>query len=471
MHSAPVTAAVSPSIVTPASTGLADNGYGGSWYTVDFAVPVSNLNDDPNVVKAINWYMTDQFVQSTANAGSIYGISFGICLILFVYVLLLTPWSKMRRQFFVLYILALVSEMVRSLVDTIRVGKIGMSPYSAYLSLTGDVGSTKWSTGYINLSITKQAAAILSYIFTIACLWTQAYSLLRHIRHNHSRLYWAIMGVLTGGSLATLAFDFMYAYSQIRRLQGYPTRLNFNTITSGTWMGLALSFALWSLVSLGSVIHLIYTRIRFGVRANRASQFSLALLVLVLLDSFLVPITLCLLGLIPNRFDITKATSLVTPAVLALLPITFLFTTAHRTEMSRGREADDGDGHGADADNVNNEANSDNGSTICERCINCTCRSTETNSDSTVLQELNPLPRARELRHRENPFRDQVRDPVDQELADIDAMPSQRTSQASEDLLMGHVPDEQVLQQRARRVMRSLVSSNITPRSSQTNLA
>ncbi|RMD41821.1 hypothetical protein DV735_g3324, partial [Chaetothyriales sp. CBS 134920] len=460
MHSAPVTPAINPSTVTPVSTGLADNGYGGSWYTVDFAVPVSNLNDDPTVVKAINWYMTDQFVQSTANAGSIYGISFGICLIVLIYVLLLTPKSKMCTPFFGFFILALICEMVRSLVDTVRVGKIGMSPYSAYLNLTGDVGSTKWSMGYINLSITKQAAAILSYCFTITCLWIQAYSLLRHIRHGCPHVYWAVMAVLTGGSLATLVFDIMYAYTQIRRLQGHPTSVDFNTITSGTWMGLALSFALWSLVSSISVIYMIYTRIRLGIRGSGVSQFSLALLMLVLLDSFVVPITLCLLGLIPNRFDITKATSLVTPAVLALLPITFLFTTTHSTEMSRGQQGT-ANGHGHDHDHQNHRHDND------EREIRNNASTPATDSNTTLLPEVTPLPRVRVVRRRADPFRD----PVDQELADIDAMPSQRTSQASEDLMMGYVPDEQVLQQRARRVMRSLVGSNITPRSSQTTLA
>ncbi|RMZ92338.1 hypothetical protein DV736_g423, partial [Chaetothyriales sp. CBS 134916] len=370
MSTASVTPPIEPStLVAPVGTSLPANGFGGSWHTVDFQVPVYNHNHNPNVVKNINWYMTDQFVESTANAGSIYGVSFGVCLIVLIYVIVLTPRSKMRLPFYVFYILALVSETIRSLVDTVRVGKLGMFPYLASLSLTGDVGSTTWSTGYINLSITKQAAAILSYCFTITCLWIQAYSLLHHIRHDHSRVYWAIMGTLTGGSLVTLVFDILYANSQIRRLQKNPTRFDFNTLTSGTWMGLALSFALWSLVSSGSVIHLMYTRIRFGVRGNGVRRFSVAILLLATLDSFLAPITLCLLGLIPNRFDITKATSLVSPAV------------------------------------------------------------------------------ARAGRQHENPFRDPIRDPVDRELAEIDAMKTPRTSQASDDLVVGHVPDEQVLQQ------------------------
>ncbi|RMZ74768.1 hypothetical protein DV737_g5757, partial [Chaetothyriales sp. CBS 132003] len=392
----PTTGAAPPTnpstLATPSATSLPANGFGGSWYTVGFQVPVYNHNHNPHVVREINWYMTDQFVESTANAGSIYGVSFGVCLLVFIYVIVLTPRSKMRRPFYVFYLLALVSETIRALVDTVRVGRLGMSPYSAYLSLTGDVGSTTWSTGYINLSITKQAAAILSYSFTVACLWIQAYSLLRRVRHDHSRLYWAIMGSLTSGSLATLVFDILYAYSRIRRLQKNAGQFDFNTVTSGTWMGLALSFASWSMVSAGSVIHLMYTRIRFGVRGNGVYQFSIAILLLVTLDSFLVPITLCLLGLIPNRFDITKATSLVIPAV------------------------------------------------------------------------------ARVARRHENPFRDPVRDAVDRELEEIDAMETPRTSQASEELVVGHVADEQVLQQRARRVMRNLAGRNITPRSSQTKM-
>ena len=233
--------------------------------------------------------MIDQFAQSTASVASVSGICLGLCLATLVYVIALTPRAKRGRPFYIFLVLALIAEIIRLLFDAIRISKPGVSPYPAYLNLTSDNGSTYWSSEYINLSIATQSAAIFAYISTVGCLFVQTSSLLSNVRLNHSHVYWCVMTTLTLASAATVAFRATYTAYQVMGIQRRHNNLSAGALRQGTLVAYGASLGGWCLVSLVSVVYLLYSRLRLGVNANQFYQVTLTVLGIITLESLVVP--------------------------------------------------------------------------------------------------------------------------------------------------------------------------------------
>lgn len=269
------------------------NGFGGSWYDQPFGlVPVYNRGAI-DVNDQITWADIDRFAAVIANIWVTNGACLGLCLAVFAYIIALTPSKKRGLPFHTSLLLALFCEIGRLIADIARASNIGLSPYPAYLALTGDYEATTYSSTFQALDIAGLIFAPLAFFFTAICLYLQACGLLTNLHLRHRFYYFTIMTYLVVTSLVALGLRMTISVIQaLYNTNALNTQsIELQTISNlrrATTISYAVSIGSWCIVSFVSVVWLIATRSKLIV-TNRLYDTALTLLSLVFMESFVVP--------------------------------------------------------------------------------------------------------------------------------------------------------------------------------------
>ncbi|KIV83972.1 hypothetical protein PV11_05952 [Exophiala sideris] len=331
---------VTPTMASTAPTVFPTAGVGGEYYETAFQVPTYSTG----AINVISWSEIDDFSHIIANYSVSEGIATGLIWATLIYLLALTPGRKRTTPFHTCLLLGLVFMLLHLMLDIIAVVTPGLSTNSSYVVLTGDVASSVWTNKYIAIYIICKVANWLAFIFATTCLWLQAKGLLSGVKVRFNIVYRIILTYLALTALAALISSMIYWIHQIMvvKLDPTPTMDYYMLRMKTTYLvTYALSIGSFSLVSICSVLDIVWRRPSSVIKSNNAFSSALNLVGLLGAQSFIVPFIFCILEVAYSQNSSTLPETILLPSVYLILPLGSLFMTVHTidVENQKGAEA------------------------------------------------------------------------------------------------------------------------------------
>ena len=275
-------------MASAAPTVFPTAGVGGEYYYTAFEVPTYSAG----AFNEVTWDSIDDFSHIIANYCVSEGIATGLIWATLIYLLALTPGRKRTTPFHTFLLLGLVFMLLHLMLDIVAVLTPGLSTNSSYVVLTGDVASSVWTTQYITIYIVCKIANWLAFIFATTCLWLQAKGLLSGVKVRFNIIYRIILTYLALTALAALVSSMTYWIHQIMVVKMDPTpdmdrdMLRMKTVYLASY---AISIGSFSLVSICSVLDIVWRRPSSVIQTNNAFASALNLVGLLGAQSFIVP--------------------------------------------------------------------------------------------------------------------------------------------------------------------------------------
>ena len=275
-------------MASAAPTVFPTAGVGGEYYDTPFEVPTYSTG----AINEVSWRAIDYFSHIIANYAVSEGVATGLVWATLIYLLALTPGRKRTTPFHTFLLLGLVFMLLHLMLDIIAVVTPGLSTNSSYVVLTNDVASSVWTTQYIAIYIICKVANWLAFIFATTCLWLQAKGLLRGVKVRFNIVYRVILTYLALTAVAALVCSMTYWIHQIMGVKMDPTpQMDYNMLKMKTsyLVTYAISIGSFSLVSICSVLDIVWRRPSSVIKTNNAFPSALNLVGLLGAQSFIVP--------------------------------------------------------------------------------------------------------------------------------------------------------------------------------------
>ncbi|KIX05518.1 uncharacterized protein Z518_06390 [Rhinocladiella mackenziei CBS 650.93] len=317
-----------PAVTLTAPARFPTAGVGGSYYDVNFGVPTYGAT----AWNQISWRLLDNWDRISINYASSEGIAAGLIWATLIYLLALTPNHKRTTSFHSILLVGLVFILIHLMIDIISSLTPGLHTISAYTFLTGDVLSSTWPTNYYGTYATSVVAAWLAFVFAAICLWLQAKGLMTGIRSRFPAAYKVILSYLVLASLAALALGMTFNIQQILNI-GKPMTPPHTTqsvqFRNAYLIGYATSIGSYSLVSICSIIDIVWRRPSSVIKGRNAYASALNLVGLLCAQSFVIPFIFCILQIMPSRVGWIQPEIMLLPSVYLNLPLGSLFMTVN----------------------------------------------------------------------------------------------------------------------------------------------
>ena len=277
-----------PAVTYSAPVAFPTVGYGGSYYdTPAFKVPTYGASTSAN----FTWRFIEDYARVVVNKSSTEGIAAGITWATFIYLLALTPNQKRTSPFHTCLLLGVAFLLIHLMIDLISACIPGLTKYSAYLLLVG-AESVIFTSRFISIQVASMITETISYCCASICLWLQAKGLMTSIQNRFPRVYQTILGYLIFTSVATLVTQLVYLAMTINQLgKTLPDDVTYNYLT---WVLVyhslfAISIGSYTLVSMCSIVSIIWMRPSSVVKGHNAYASALNLVGLLCAHSFVLP--------------------------------------------------------------------------------------------------------------------------------------------------------------------------------------
>ncbi|KAL2408305.1 hypothetical protein ABEF93_001112 [Exophiala dermatitidis] len=258
-----------PAVTLTEATSFPTAGIGGSYYDTAFGVPTYGSA----VFDQTTWRLLDNWDHGNVNYASSEGLAAGLAWATLIYLLALTPSHKRTTPFHCFLLAGLVFMLLHLMINVIAALTPGLKTTTAYIYITLDIASSAWPRNCVAFNI-KQ----IMYIGK------------------------------------TTALEESTAVLQLR---------NLYLITY------AISIGSFSLVSIFSIVDIIWRRPSRVIKGHNVFASALNLVGLLCAQSFMVPFIFCILQVIPNNSGIMLPEIMLLPSVYVILPLGSLFMTVN----------------------------------------------------------------------------------------------------------------------------------------------
>ncbi|OAL39092.1 hypothetical protein AYO20_01410 [Fonsecaea nubica] len=307
-------------------------GVGGALYDEAFQVPTYPAAP----FNQVTWRLIDTWNNINVNYNTNRGLAAGLVWATLVYLLALTPTRKRTTPFHTFMLIGLVFMLIKLMIDIVSALTAGLQSSSAYTFLTLDFTDSIWTSDFIATFATSQVTGWFAFIFAAVCLWLQAKGLMTGIKTRYPIVYKVMLIYLILTSVAGLGAAMAYSIQQILQLgqdgaeiydslnQAYNARIGYlaaYTICIGSF----------SLVSMASVVDIVWKRPSSIVARNSAYASALNLIGLLCVQSFVIPFIFCILQIIPVQTSMLHPEIMLLPSVYVMLPLGSLFMTVNST--------------------------------------------------------------------------------------------------------------------------------------------
>ncbi|ETN43455.1 uncharacterized protein HMPREF1541_02614 [Cyphellophora europaea CBS 101466] len=324
----------------PTPTRLPVNGFNGSLHDILFFTP--SYRPDPYFADPfstpITWSMIDAYGSRVAVHATSRGTCLGLLLTTLLYVLFITPQQKRWKRFHICLLLALITKVIDLLIICATAALPNVGYYPSYPFITNDL-TGGYSSSYLSSTLARALLDIISTLCMFACLYIQAIATLAALRLTHRRIYWCLNIYLLLAAVAVLLTRLLLfvtrAYALCRQTSTpgldlvRTDRANVATNTLAL-----LSYCIVAICSVGKILR-SRRSILLHDGGNKSYDSALALMALVLLESFVAPLVLTVMYIMQStRASFATAETFILPVVLVVLPFGGLFSG---TAASAGR--------------------------------------------------------------------------------------------------------------------------------------
>ncbi|KAL2403960.1 hypothetical protein ABEF95_004706 [Exophiala dermatitidis] len=317
-----------PAATLTETTSFPTAGIGGSYYDTAFGVPTYGSA----VFNQTTWRLLDNWDHGNVNYASSEGLAAGLAWATLIYLLALTPSHKRTTPFHCFLLTGLVFMLLHLMVNVIAALTPGLKTTTAYIYITLDIASSAWPRKYVAVTAMSAVASWFSFVFAAICLWLQAKGLMTGIRVRFITFYKIILGYLILTSVLALASCVAFNIKQIMYI-GKTTALDESTavlqLRNLYLITYAISIGSFSLVSIFSIIDIIWRRPSRVIKGHNVFASALNLVGLLCAQSFMVPFIFCILQVIPNNSGIMLPEIMLLPSVYVILPLGSLFMTVN----------------------------------------------------------------------------------------------------------------------------------------------
>lgn len=276
-----------PAVTYPAPTAFPTVGYGGSYYDKPaFKVPTYGTRPSAN----ITWRLLEDYARVLANKNSTEGIAAGITWATFIYLLALTPNKKRTSPFHTSLLLGVAFLLIHLMINLISASIAGLNKYSAYAFLVG-TENVIITSRFISVQAASLIAEIISFCCASICLWLQAKGLMTSVQNRFPRFYCTVLGYLIFTSVATFVTQMIYIIKAIKKIGKSTDKVITDYLM---WIVIyrcffAVSIGSYALVSMCSIVSIIWKRPSSVVKGHNAYASALNLVGLLCAQSFVLP--------------------------------------------------------------------------------------------------------------------------------------------------------------------------------------
>jgi hypothetical protein len=277
-----------PAVTLSPPSSYPTAGIGGSYYDTPFYVPVYNSTDPVPT----SWRTLDKLGFFIAYTLSPEGIAAGLAWATLIYVLALTPNRKRTTLFHSILLFGLIFLLTHYMIDLIAAQTPGISTQAFYLLVTGDYASSKFPSSFTAAWVISLVMECLALICACTCLWLQAKGLLSGIRLSHTKVYRGILTYLILASLTAVGGRVAYMTSHLKWLRTYRPDWAADVVdqtAKAYGITSAICIGSYSLVSMCSIIAIIWQRPRSVVHGQNAYASCLNLVGLLCAQSSIIP--------------------------------------------------------------------------------------------------------------------------------------------------------------------------------------
>ncbi|KEF57886.1 uncharacterized protein A1O9_05807, partial [Exophiala aquamarina CBS 119918] len=318
-----------PAVTFPAPTAFPTVGYGGSYFDKPaFKVPTYGTRPYAN----ITWRLLEDYARVLASKNSADGIAAGVAWATFIYLLALTPNKKRTSPFHTSLILGVAFLLIHLMINLISPCMTGLNKYSAYAFLVG-TENVIITSRFISVQAASLIAEIISFCCASLCLWLQAKGLMTSMQNRFPRFYRIILGYLIFTSVATIVAQTVYIVKSINKISKSSNKVITDYLM---WIIIyhclfAVSIGSYSLVSMCSIVSIIWKRPSSVVKGHNAYASALNLVGLLCAQSFVLPFIFCvlLLSISPVRVWVDPSV-MILPTVYLIIPLGTLFMTINQ---------------------------------------------------------------------------------------------------------------------------------------------
>lgn len=276
-----------PALTYPAPVAFPTVGFGGSYYdSPAFSLPA--YGTEP---ATLTWRFIEDYSRVVVNKSSTDGIAAGMAWATFIYLLALAPNQKRTSLFHTCLLGGVAILLVHLMINIISAGTPGLSKYSAYVLLVG-AESVIFPPRFVAVQAASLVTEILSYCCASVCLWLQAQGLMTSIQNRFPMLYRIILGYLILSSMATFATQMVYivkSLGQIGQNVNYTEFADYLTWIYVYHTTFAISIGSYALISMCSIVSIIWRRPYSLVKTHNAYASALNLVGLLCAHSFVLP--------------------------------------------------------------------------------------------------------------------------------------------------------------------------------------
>ena len=275
-----------PAVTYPAPTAFPTVGYGGSYFDKPaFNVPTYGTGPAAKVT----WRFLEDYASILANQSSTEGIAAGITWATFIYLLALTPNKKRTSPFHTSLLLGIAFLLIHLMINIITPYIPGLNKYSPYVFLVG-TENVIITPRFVSIQAASLIAELLSFCCASACLWLQAKGLMTSVQNRFPRFYASVLVYLICMSVATVVIQTIYVVKSIKRLGGNIGAIAESLMWIVTYRCFfAVSIASYALVSMCSIVCIIWKRPSSVVKGQNAYASALNLVGLLCAQSFALP--------------------------------------------------------------------------------------------------------------------------------------------------------------------------------------
>ncbi|KAK5053109.1 hypothetical protein LTR84_002083 [Exophiala bonariae] len=325
-----------PGLTYPAPVAFPTVGFGGSYYDS----PVFSLPSYGTRPAVLTWRFIDDYSRLVVNKSSTDGIAAGMTWATFIYLLALAPNQKRTSLFHTCLLGGVTLLLVHLMINIISAGTPGLSKYSPYILLVGPE-SVIFPARYIAVQAASLVTEILSYCCASVCLWLQAKGLMTSIQNRFPVLYCVILGYLVFSSMATFATQLICIVKTLVQIDQKP---EYNAVADYlTWIYVyhttfAVSVGSYALISMCSIVSIIWRRPYSLVKTHNAYASALNLVGLLCAHSFVLPFIFCILLLVSHSRNIVEPSVMILPTVYLIIPLGTLFMTINQKSTSTTKD-------------------------------------------------------------------------------------------------------------------------------------
>ena len=279
-----------PTPARASATILPTAGIGGSKYDLPFEVPVygKSLNN------MATWRLLDTWNNVNTTLASTRGIAAGLIWTTLVYLFVLTPNHKRTTPFHSFMLLGLIFMLIHLMINIASALSPGLQSESAYTFITFDIADSIWTRDYVATFAASQVTGWFAFIFAAVCLWLQAKGLMTGIKVRYPAVFHLILSYLTLTAMVALGAAMAFSIQQINSLRAQPGDVvndvndayNFRLAYLAAY---AVCIGSFSLVSMVSVIDIVWKRPSAVIKGNSPYASALNLVGLLCAQSFAIP--------------------------------------------------------------------------------------------------------------------------------------------------------------------------------------